>query len=107
MGLSLPEPVLHVTLAFYERVAAIVLSGLLNPVANAITRLKEYQADAYAAEVSMEYANSLQSALAKLVMGANQDPDRPMFYTLLHNSHPTLAQRWSAIEDVKERVYGV
>merc|ERR1719223_56394 len=72
-----------------------------------LTRRKEYQADAYAASISKAYATGLQSALAKLVVNSNQDPDEPWFYEALHADHPTLANRWAHIESVKQKLYGI
>lgn len=105
MSLGVAAPVVHIGVFMFDHVAGPSLEGLVKLVTDGITRKKEYVADEYAARVSEKYATGLQTALAKLVVNSNQDPDEPWFYEMLHADHPTLAHRWAAIAKLKKRLY--
>jgi len=104
-GVGLHIPVVHVGVFLYNRLLNNVLSGFLDPVENAMTRSHEYAADAYSARVSLEYAEGLQTALSKLTVSCNQDPNEPWYQELLHDDHPTLAHRWQQVAAIKRNLY--
>merc|ERR1719473_339344 len=105
MSLGLLAPIGHIAVFAYEHAVGPSLDMCIKFVTDGITRRKEYVADAYAAKVSENYATGLQTALAKLVVNSNQDPDEPWFYEMLHADHPTLANRWAAIAALKKKIY--
>lgn len=100
------EPALHCGVFAFDYIAGPPLETFFNVIGNTIARHHEYQADAYSAEISEAYATNLQSSLANLAVSSNEDPDTPFFWEFLHNSHPSVAKRWAAVEQVKRRVYG-
>lgn len=105
MSMGLLAPIGHIAVFAYEHAVGPSLDMSIKFVTDGITRRKEYVADAYAAKVSETYATGLQTALAKLVVNSNQDPDEPWFYEALHADHPTLANRWANIAKVKKELY--
>lgn len=105
-SLGFATPMTHVGYFAFEHVLGPSLDGAVKLFTDGLTRRHEYQADAYAASISEAYAAGLQSALAKLVVNSNQDPDEPWFYEALHADHPSLANRWAHIEEVKQKLYG-
>jgi STE24 endopeptidase len=105
MSMGLLAPIGHIAVFAYEHAVGPSLDMCIKFVTDGITRRKEYIADAYAAKVSKTYATGLQTALAKLVVNSNQDPDEPWFYEALHADHPTLANRWANIAKVKKELY--
>jgi len=105
-ALSLTAPLVHVGSCAYDHVVGPTLEGVLKIFTDALTRHNEYQADEYAALISERYGNGLQTALAKLSVNSNQDPDPPHFWEALHADHPTFARRWAHIERAKIKAYG-
>lgn len=105
-ALSLHAPLLHVGACAYEHVVGPPVEGIMKLFTDALTRHNEYEADAYAAQISEQYGNALQTSLAKLSINSNQDPDVPYFYELLHHDHPAFSRRWAHIEAVKKETYG-
>eukprot|EP00931_Biecheleriopsis_adriatica_P113898 TRINITY_DN8915_c0_g2_i1.p1 TRINITY_DN8915_c0_g2~~TRINITY_DN8915_c0_g2_i1.p1 ORF type:complete len:441 (+),score=104.90 TRINITY_DN8915_c0_g2_i1:147-1325(+) len=101
--LGLMSPVLHIGFNLHEFLVGPSVAKTLKFFTDWHTRSNEYAADAYAAELSETYAGALQTGLAKLSVNSNQDPDMPSWYEVLHTDHPTTANRWSAIESVKQR----
>lgn len=107
IGLGLSSPLLWVGACVHSHLLGPPLDATLALFSNWHTRVGEYEADAYVATLSLTYANALQNSLAKLAVNANQDPDYPYWYEMLHDDHPTVAHRWEAIEAVKQDKYGV
>jgi len=105
-ALSLGAPIIHVALCAYDHVVGPPLEGSMKLGTDALTRHNEYEADAYAALIAEKYGTGLQSALAKLSVNSNQDPDPPAWYEALHSDHPPFARRWAHIEEVKKKAYG-
>jgi len=105
-ALSLSAPVIHVGSSFYDHVVGPPLEGFMKLLTDGQTRHNEFEADAYATKISERYGTGLQTALAKLSVNSNQDPDPPFFYEALHSDHPTFARRWAHIENVKKQTYG-
>jgi len=105
-ALSLTAPLVHVGSCAYDHVVGPTLEGVLKIFTDALTRHNEYVADEYAAKISERYATGLQTALAKLSVNSNQDPDPPHFWEALHADHPTFARRWAHIERAKISTYG-
>merc|ERR1719359_2735728 len=105
-ALSLSAPVLHVGACAYDNLVGPPLEGFMKLWTDGLTRHNEYEADAYAAMISEKYATGLQTALAKLSVNSNQDPDPPFFFEALHSDHPTFARRWAHIEATKKKAYG-
>jgi Zn-dependent protease with chaperone function len=105
LALGVLQPIGHVAMFAFDHIVGPVMDGGIKFMTDGITRKKEYVADAYAAGVSEGYATGLQTALAKLTVSSNQDPDEPWFYEMLHADHPTFANRWRGIEDVKKTLY--
>jgi Zn-dependent protease with chaperone function len=106
VAFGMAAPVTHVGLFAYDYVVGPPLDGGIKLFTDANTRNGEYEADAYTAEVSEKLAIGLQTALVKLTINSNQDPDEPWYYEWLHADHPTTAKRWAYIEEVKKEVYG-
>jgi Zn-dependent protease with chaperone function len=106
VALGLGSPLIHVGACGYEHLVGPPLEGMMKLLTNWLTLHNEYEADAYASEISERYASALQTSLAKLSVNSNQDPDVPFFYEVLHSDHPTFARRWQHIENVKEKKYG-
>jgi len=104
-ALSLSAPVLHVGACAYDHLVGPPLEGFMKLFTDGLTRHNEYEADAYAATISEKYATGLETALAKLSVNSNQDPDPPWFFEALHADHPTFANRWAHIEATKKKVY--
>lgn len=100
-ALSLSVPLLHVGVCAYEHVVSPPLDRVMKLASDALTRKGEYEADGYVAKASTELGTALQTSLAKLSVNANQDPDIPWFYEVLHADHPCFAQRWRHIEASK------
>jgi len=105
-ALSLTAPVLHVGSCAYDHIVGPPLEGFMKLFTDGLTRHNEYEADAYAAKISEKYGTGLQTALAKLSVNSNQDPDPPYFYEALHADHPPFARRWAHIEKTKKETYG-
>lgn len=105
-ALSLSAPILHVGACAYDHVVGPPLEGIMKLFTDGLTRHNEYEADAYAALISERYGTGLQTALAKLSVNSNQDPDPPFFYEALHSDHPPFARRWEHIEKVMKKAYG-
>lgn len=104
-ALALPAPSLHVGLCVYEHFLGPSLDKSIKLITDWNTRRNEYQADAYVEKLSDKYGSALQTALAKLTVNTNQDPDVPSWYEALHTDHPSTAHRWAAIELVKEHLH--
>jgi len=92
-ALSLSAPLLHVGVAAYEHVVSPPMDRVFKLASDALTRKGEYEADGYVAKASRELGLALQTSLAKLSVNANQDPDIPWFYEVLHADHPCFARR--------------
>jgi Zn-dependent protease with chaperone function len=105
-ALSLSTPMLHVGVCAYDNVVGPPIEGFMKLFTDGLTRHNEYEADAYATRISERYGTGLQTALAKLSVNSNQDPDPPWFFEALHSDHPPFARRWAHIEDVKKKTYG-
>merc|ERR1719506_350959 len=105
-ALSLAAPLIHVGACAYDHLVGPPLDGFMKLGTDAITRKHEYEADEYAALISEKYGTGLQTALAKLSVNSNQDPDPPYFYEALHSDHPPFARRWEHIQKVKKKAYG-
>jgi Zn-dependent protease with chaperone function len=103
-ALFLAEPMVHVGAVAYGHLIGPSLDSFVKLVSDWIIRRNEYQADAYVARMSEKYGTALQTALAKLSVNSNQDPDMPMWYEALHADHPTTANRWANIEAVKQEM---
>ncbi len=89
-GLGVSTPSLHSALALFL-IALPVFTFLLHPVTSWFSRKHEFEADAYAAEVSS--AKSLTDALVKLYEeNANTLTPDPL-YSAFHDSHPPAAVR--------------
>jgi len=89
-GLGVTTPSLHAALALFL-IALPVFTFLLHPVSSWFSRKHEFEADAYAAEVSS--AESLTQALVKLYEeNANTLTPDPL-YSAFHDSHPPAAVR--------------
>merc|ERR1719356_977768 len=104
-SIGLAAPVVHVGIFMFQHVVQSVMNSVMSPIENALTRSQEYQADAYSARVSPEYADALQASLAKLTISCNQDPNKPWYEEMLHDDHPTLAHRWQQVARIKKRLY--
>lgn len=104
-ALSLSAPVLHVGAAAYDHVVGPPLTGVMKLFTDGLTRHNEYDADAYAAMIAQKYGTGMQSALAKLTVNSNQDPDPPFFFEALHSDHPPFARRWAHIQETMEKTY--
>jgi len=104
-ALTLHAPLIHVGACAYDYVVGPPLEGIVKLFTDAHTRHNEYQADAYAALISEKYATALQTALAKLSINSNHDPDVPYFYELLHDDHPAFSRRYAHIEATKKEAY--
>lgn len=102
---SLVAPCVHGGVFIFDHIGGPPLEGILKLFTDAATRRQEYQADEYSARISEAYATSLQTSLANLALGSNQDPDTPFYYEVLHDSHPSVAKRWAAVEEVKRKFY--
>jgi Zn-dependent protease with chaperone function len=105
-ALSLSAPLIHVGSCAYDHVVGPPLEGFMKVGTDALTRHNEFEADAYAALISEKYGTGLQTALAKLTVNSNQDPDPGTLFEALHADHPTFAKRWAHIEEVKRKAYG-
>jgi len=106
-ALSLGEAVVHVGACAYGHIVGPPLDGVVKFFSDWLIRRNEYEADAYVARMSDKYGAALQTALAKLSVNSNQDPDMPAWYEALHADHPTTANRWANIEAVRrERAPG-
>ena len=89
-GLGVTTPSLHVALALFL-IALPVFTFFLHPISSWFSRKHEFEADAYAAEVSS--AESLTQALVKLYEeNANTLTPDPL-YSAFHDSHPPAAVR--------------
>lgn len=89
-GLGVATPSLHAALALFL-IALPVFTFLLHPISSWFSRKHEFEADAYAAEVSS--AESLTQALVKLYEeNANTLTPDPL-YSAFHDSHPPAAVR--------------
>lgn len=104
-ALALQTPVLHVGVCAYDNIVGPPLEGFMKLWTDGLTRHNEYVADEYATKISERYGTGLQTALAKLSVNSNQDPDPPWFHEALHSDHPTFARRWAHIENVKKSTY--
>lgn len=104
-ALTLHAPLIHVGACAYDYVVGPPLEGIVKLFTDAHTRHNEYEADAYAALISEKYATGLQTALAKLSINSNHDPDVPFFYELLHDDHPAFSRRYAHIEATKQKAY--
>jgi Zn-dependent protease with chaperone function len=100
-ALSLGEAVVHVGACAYGHIVGPPLDGVVKFFSDWLIRRNEYEADAYVARMSDKYGAALQTALAKLSVNSNQDPDMPVWYEALHADHPTTANRWANIEAVR------
>merc|ERR1719502_2291041 len=105
-ALSLNAPVLHVGACAYDHVVGPPLTGVMKLFIDGLTRHNEYDADAYAAMIAQKYGTGMQSALAKLTVNSNQDPDPPFFFEALHSDHPPFARRWAHIDETMKNTYG-
>jgi Zn-dependent protease with chaperone function len=101
-ALALQAPTLHVGLCVYEHFLGPSLDKSIKLITDWNTRRNEYQADGYVEKLSDKYGSALQTALAKLTVNTNQDPDMPSWYEALHTDHPSTAHRWAAIQSLKE-----
>jgi len=101
-ALSLGEPMVHVGACAYGHIVGPPLDGVVKLFTDWLTRRNEYEADAYVARMSDKYGAALQTALAKLSVNSNQDPDMPVWYEALHLDHPTAANRWANIEAARQ-----
>merc|ERR1719473_2442333 len=106
VALGLTAPVLHVGACAYDHIVGPPLEGFMKLFTDGLTRHNEYEADAYAALISERYGNGLQTALAKLSVNSNQDPDPPFYFEAMHADHPPFAKRWAHIEMIKKQTYG-
>ncbi len=89
-GLGVSTPSLHAALALFL-IALPVFTFFLHPITSWVSRKHEFEADAYAAEVSS--AKSLTDALVKLYEeNANTLTPDPL-YSAFHDSHPPAAVR--------------
>jgi len=89
-GLGVNTPSLHAALALFL-IAVPVFTFLLHPISSWFSRKHEFEADAYAAEVSS--AEFLTQALVKLYEeNANTLTPDPL-YSAFHDSHPPAAVR--------------
>jgi len=105
LALGVLQPIGHVACFAFDYIVGPTLDHGIKLMTDGITRQKEYVADAYAARVSESYATGLQTSLAKLTVNSNQDPDEPWYYEMLHADHPTFANRYYGIEEVKQELY--
>eukprot|EP00930_Biecheleria_cincta_P047069 TRINITY_DN32562_c0_g1_i1.p1 TRINITY_DN32562_c0_g1~~TRINITY_DN32562_c0_g1_i1.p1 ORF type:complete len:676 (+),score=107.54 TRINITY_DN32562_c0_g1_i1:53-2080(+) len=101
-ALALQAPTIHVGLCVYEHFLGPSLDKSIKLITDWNTRRNEYQADGYVEKLSDKYGSALQTALAKLSVNTNQDPDIPIWYEALHTDHPSTAHRWAAIQSLKE-----
>merc|ERR1719265_43922 len=106
VGLSLTAPVLHVGVCAYDMFIGPPLHTIMKFGADFLVRHNEYEADGWVASVSEKYGAALQTALAKLAVNTNQDPDIPYWYEMLITDHPSAAHRLAHIENVKQQKYG-
>ena len=72
----------------------------LTPIANAFSRSKEYEADAFAAEICG--ADNLKSALRKLHKTNLGNLTPHPLYSAFHYSHPTLLERECALDSIRK-----
>jgi Zn-dependent protease with chaperone function len=105
-ALSLSMPILHVGACAYDHVVGPPVTGVMKLFTDGLTRHNEYEADAYAAKISEKYGTGMQTALAKLTVNSNQDPDPPFFFEALHSDHPPFARRWAHIDETMKATYG-
>jgi len=88
--------------SFHAAVALVALGGgaftfLLTPLATALSRLHEFQADAYSVKL-LRLPEALKSALVRM-SGENLTNLNPHpWYSAYHYSHPTLPERLAAID---------
>ena len=68
----------------------------LAPLTNGLSRKHEYEADAYAAELTGG-PEALTGALRKLYAANSGNPLPHPAYALFHHSHPTLPEREGAM----------
>jgi len=101
-SLMLPAPMVHVGACIDSHLLGPPLDWFLGLFSDWLTRRNEYEADAYVARISPKYGSALQSALVKLTVNSNQDPDMPSWYEALRTDHPTTANRWANIEAAKQ-----
>jgi len=101
-SLMLPAPMVHVGACIDSHLLGPPLDWFLALFSDWLTRKNEYEADAYVAKISPKYGSALQSALVKLTVNSNQDPDMPLWYEALRTDHPTTANRWANIEAAKQ-----
>lgn len=106
LSLGLTAPLLHVGACAYDLFVGPPLHFILKFGNDFLVRYNEYEADAYVAKISERYGTALQTALAKLAINTNQDPDIPYWYEALITDHPSAAHRWAHIQKVKEKKYG-
>jgi STE24 endopeptidase len=104
-SLGLAAPVTHIAVVVYHRVFGKALDSVTDLLNDWITRTQEYAADAYSAQVSDQFAMSLQTALTKLALNSNADPDEPWFYEYLHDDHPTIAKRCARVEHIRQKKF--
>lgn len=108
LGLALADPDLYVAFGVQDMpvAAGLVCFGLavapltyvLSVGDNALSRLHERQADAYAEQtlrenLHVEGGASLAGALKKLATDNLANPDPPRIAVMLHHSHPPLLER--------------
>jgi Zn-dependent protease with chaperone function len=99
-------PVVHIGVFLYNRIISPPLDISVGILTSAISRANENAADAYSARVSEDYAEGLQTALGKLTINSNNDPNEPWYYEVLHDDHPTTAKRWANVNRIRRKLYG-
>mmetsp|Transcript_61664 Transcript_61664/g.133560 ORF Transcript_61664/g.133560 Transcript_61664/m.133560 type:complete len:688 (-) Transcript_61664:64-2127(-) len=102
---SLAAPAAHIAVFVYSHMLSPTMDHIIGIFNNALSRSNEFAADAYSARVSKKYADGLQTALAKLTVNCNADPASPWYWEVLHDDHPTTAQRWAHVEALKRELY--
>jgi len=90
MGLGISTPSLHAALALFL-IAMPVFTFFLHPLSSWFSRKHEFEADAYAAEVSS--AEALTLALVKLYEENASTLTPDPLYSAFHDSHPPAAIR--------------